>query len=57
MTQWINPNQNNGFINWTPLPFLCEKSGAILLVLVGNLAGRQAGRPAVRQNTGRFEHF
>ena len=35
------------FINWTRLPLLCEKSGAILPVLVGLTAGRLA----VRQNT------
>ena len=31
---------------------LCEKSGAILLVLVGLMTGR----PTVRQNTGVFEN-
>jgi len=30
------------------LPFLCEKSGAITLVLLGLMAGWQAGRQAVR---------
>ena len=35
------------------IPFLCEKSGAILLVLVG----LTAGIPAVKQNTGRFGNF
>ena len=40
-------------VNWTQLPLLCEKSGAILLVLVGLMGGR----PAVRPNTGRFENF
>ena len=40
MAQWINLNRNNGFINWTQLPLLCEKSGAILLVVVGLTAGR-----------------
>ena len=43
---------NNSFINRTQLPLLCEKSGAILLVLVGLTAGRQA----VRQNIGRFKN-
>jgi len=28
-----------------PLSFLCEKSGAIALVLLGLMAGRQAGLP------------
>ena len=44
MAQWVNLHQNNSFINWMRLPLLCEKSGAILLVLVGLMAGRQAGR-------------
>ena len=44
MVQWINLNRNNSFVNWTRLPLLCEKSGAILLVLVGFTAGQQAGR-------------
>ena len=35
------------------LPLLCEKSGAILLVLVGPTAGRQV----VRRNTGRLENL
>ena len=47
MVQWIN------LVNQTRLPLLCEKSGAILLVLVG----LTARRPAVRPNTGRFENF
>ena len=45
MAQWINLNRNNSFVNRTRLPLLCEKSGAILLVLVGymtGLAGRQS---------------
>ena len=42
MTQWINLYPNNSFINWTQLPWLCEKFGAILLVLVGLMAGRQS---------------
>ena len=35
------------------LPLLCEKSGAILLVLVDLMASWQAVRP----NTGRFKSF
>ena len=57
MAQWINLNQNNSFIDRTRLPLLCEKSGAILLVLVGLTADRPAGRPAVRPNTDRFENL
>ena len=43
MAQWINLHQNNSFVNWMQLPLLCENFGAILLVLVGVTAGRQAG--------------
>ena len=43
MAQWINLHRNNIFVNWTQLPLLCEKSGAILLVLVGLMAAWQAG--------------
>ena len=57
MAQWINLHRNNIFVNWTQLPLLCEKSGAILLVLVGLTAAWQAGSPAVRRNNGRFEKF
>ena len=53
MMQWMNLHQNNSFINWMRLPLLCEKSGAILLVLVGLTAVWQA----VRRNTGEFENF
>ena len=52
-TQWMNLQQNSSFVNRTRFPLLCEKSGAILLVLVGLMAGRQA----VRQNSGRFSKF
>ena len=41
----MNLHRNNSFINWMQLPLLWEKSGAILLVLVG----LTAGSPAVRQ--------
>ena len=57
MVQWMNLHLNNSFVNWTQLPLLCEKSGPILLVLVGLMAGRQAVRQAVRGNTGRFKFF
>ena len=49
----MNFHRNKIFIDQTRLPLLCEKSAAILLVLVGHTAGR----PAVRQNTDRFEFF
>ena len=38
MVQWINLHRNNNFVNQMGLPLLCEKSGAMLLVL------RQASR-------------
>ena len=50
MAQWINLHWNNIFVNWTRLPLLCEKSGAILLVLVGLMAAWQAGRQALWQS-------
>jgi len=37
------------------LPFLCEKSGAIALVLLGLTAGKQAGRLAGRRNSAKFK--
>ena len=40
--QWMNLQQNSSFVNWTQFPLLCEKSGAILLVLVGLTAGQQS---------------
>ena len=49
----VNLHQNNIFVNWTRLPLLCEKSGVILLVLVGLTASRQA----VKQNIGRYENL
>ena len=46
MEQWRNLHRNNSFVNQMRLPLLYEKSGAILLVLVGLMAGR----PAVQQS-------
>ena len=43
MAQWMNLHQNNSSVNWTRLPLLCEKTGAIHLVLVGLTAVWQAG--------------
>ena len=48
MSMYLDRNQ--GFVNRMQLPLLCEKSRAILLMLVG----LTASRPAVRQNTGQF---
>jgi len=43
------------------LPFLCEKSGAIVLMplglTAGCLVGRQAGWLAGRQNRAKFRNF
>jgi len=44
MAQWINLLWNSRFVNQTQLPFLGEKSEAVALVLLGFLAGWQAGR-------------
>ena len=57
MAQWMNFHWNNSFANWTRLPLLCEKSGVVLLVLVGLMAASPAGRPAVRRNTDGFGNF
>jgi len=43
MAQWMNLLQNSRFVNWTRLPFLCEKFGAIALALPGLTAGRLTG--------------
>ena len=48
MAQWINVLQNNGFVNPTRLPLLCEKTGALAVVEPGLTAGRQFGRPLGR---------
>jgi len=50
MAQWIKLLWNNSFVNWTWLAnFLGEKSGAIALVLLGLMAGRQ--------NSAQFRNF
>ena len=49
MAQWINVLQNNGFINPTRLPLLCEKTGALATLEPGLTAGSLAGRQAVWQ--------
>ena len=40
MVQWINVLQNNGFVNPMQLPFLCEKTGALVIVELGLMTGR-----------------
>ena len=42
--QWMNLQRNSSFVNQTQFPLLCEKSGAILLVLVGLTAGLQSDK-------------
>ena len=49
MAQWINVPRNNGFVNPTRLPLLCEKTRALAIVEPGLTAGRPAGREAGRQ--------
>ena len=44
MAQWINILWNNGFVNPTRLPLLCEKTGALAIVELGLRAGREAVR-------------
>ena len=44
MVQWINIFRNNGFVNPTQLPLLCEKTGALAIVQPGLMAGRLGGR-------------
>ena len=40
----MNLQRNSSFVNWTWFPLLYEKSGAILLVLVGLTAGWQSDK-------------
>ena len=49
MAQWINILWNNGLVNPTRLPLLCEKTGALAIVETGLTAGKQAGRPLGRR--------
>jgi len=46
MVQWINLLQYNCFVNRWQLPLLCEKTGAIALVLLDLTAGSLAGQEA-----------
>ena len=61
MAQWVNRLRNKIFINAPPLPLLCEIFGALHLAQPGLTAGWlavwQAGRLAVRRNTGEFRNF
>ena len=40
MAQWINVLRNNGFLNPTRLPLLCEKTGALVIAEPGLTGGR-----------------
>ena len=57
MVQWTNLHWNNSFVNGMRLPLLCEKFGAILLVLLGLTVAWQAGRPSdeIREDLKNFE--
>ena len=44
MVQWINFLWKNSFINATQLLLLCEKTGALVIVELGLMADRPAGR-------------
>ena len=46
MAQWVNRLRNNIFVNLSPLPLLCEISGALHLAQLGLMAGRPSIRPA-----------
>ena len=40
MAQWINVFWNDSFVNPTRLPFLTDKTGALVIVEPGLTAGR-----------------
>ena len=44
MAQWIIILRNNSFVNLTQLPLLCEKIGALAIVVPRLMAGQQAVR-------------
>ena len=46
MAQQINFLWNNSFVNATPLPQLCDKTGALYVVEPDLAAGWQAGHQA-----------
>ena len=50
MVQWINLNWNNRSVLAHRYSVLGEKTGPILLLLVGLMAGREAGRLVGRRN-------
>ena len=54
MAQWMNLHWNNSFVNRMELASLCEKSGAILLVLVGLTTGKQSDEILVDENFLKF---
>ena len=48
MAQCINVLQNNDFVNPTRLPLLCEKTGALAIVELGLMAGRQGDETVIK---------
>ena len=44
MVLWINIFWNNGFVNPTRLPLLCEKTGALAIMEPDLTASRRADR-------------
>ena len=56
MAQWINLKMNNRSVLVHQYSVLGEKTGPILLLLVGLMAGREGGRPADKMRVG-FEIF
>ena len=57
MVQWINILQNNGFVNPTQLPLLCEKTGALALVEPSLTVVQQASRPLGRRTCCKVRKF
>ena len=49
MVLWINLHQNNSLVNLVQFPLLWEKTGALAIVELDLMAGKQAGQQAVRQ--------
>ena len=52
IAQWMNLNRNNRSILAHLYSVLGEKTGPILVPLVGLMTGMQGGRQAGRQNAG-----
>ena len=52
MVQWVSRLRNKIFVNPSPLPLLCEISGALHLAQPGLTAGRLADEIQVYFNVG-----